>query len=147
MVYRKLSKIHPYLRPRVGVQANIVLGSPKKNCEGIGICRIERAAVSKPMPTSRKCCQAKALIIRKEGRLIFYFIKHSLSPCVVKKQFQNGQFKLTESILIPDDIGHELGLPAQSSLTTGYYDVIDLGTHLSIAISIGSVKHLAMSLN
>lgn len=140
MIYTRLSNIHPYLRPLLGVTANIVLGSPKKSCDGIGICRIERASWSMNERGTDKCRQAKALLVVKGEKVVFYFIKHTLPPCVKRKQFVEYLFKMEASVAIPDSLCKELHLPQNTYLLPGDYDVIDIGTHLGVAIAFETAE-------
>jgi hypothetical protein len=140
MIYTKLSNVHPYLRPQLGVTANIVLGSPKKRCDGIGICRIERASWVADEKGTEKCRQAKALLVAKGEKVVFYFIKHTLPPCITRKQFVDNLFKMEASVAIPDSLCMELYLPQNTCLLPGDYDVIDIGTHLGVAITFESVE-------
>lgn len=137
MVYRKFSASRLYLQPQVGVTANIVLGSPKKNCAGIGICRIEKAQ-SQPSFNTRKtkCGQAKALLVMKQQKLTIYFVKHTLPLCTKQKHFASRQFRIEERVRIPKDMAAELKLPSHAYIETGNYDMIDLGQHFCIAVNI-----------
>ncbi len=140
MIYTKLSNVHPYLRPQLGVTANIVLGSPKKRCDGIGICRIERASLATNERGTDKCRQAKSLLVAKGEKVVFYFIKHTLPVCIKRKQFVDNLFKMEASVAIPDSLCTELHLPKNTYLLPGDYDVIDIGTHLGVAIAFESVE-------
>ncbi len=147
MIYRNISTSSPLSKVKVGVTSNIILGSPKKNCDGIGICRIERHIHgAQPEQAPKRCCKARALLIDNKGELVFYFIRHTLAPCVLSKQFIRGHFVVNETVSIPDDISVELGFPPDSYIDTGQYRVVDLGVHLCVAVRVSNKQRQALGL-
>lgn len=134
MVYRKFTPVSNHLRANVGLMAHIVLGSPKKNCDGIGICRIERAVPHEVSTTLNKCCTAKALLTSKDSKLVFYFVKHSLPSCVRNKQFSRDHFPIDSESILPNDIALSLGFKRGTYIAKGVYRFIDLGLHLCLLV-------------
>ncbi|MEL7247926.1 MAG: hypothetical protein AAFO03_05890 [Bacteroidota bacterium] len=138
MVYYEFSN-HPFsTSPRTGVTANIVLGSPKKNCEGVGICRIERARDHQKKSAHRAClCTAKALLSAKDDQhLLIFLVKHSLAACAVKKHFQGEFFQMEEPVMLPEAIRQELALPTPFWLSAGHYEITDIGHHLALKVAL-----------
>ncbi len=142
MMYRSFSSPEPdpLRRVQVGITAEIVLGSPRKQCNGIGICRIERAnhrQAQKRKAGVKGCKRAKALLMgQTSGSIVFYFVKHSLSECCRVKQFRHGHFQLEEAVSLPWDIALELGCPVHSRLCAGTYRVVELGMHWAVTIKV-----------
>lgn len=142
MVYRKFNQVSKFQKAKVGLTAHVVLGSPKKNCAGIGICRIERAARHEDAASSpKRCCQAKALLTSKDDKLILYFVKHSLPACVLHKQFKNDHFPVDSEVFLPNEIALELGFRPGTFIVQGDYKVIDLGLHLCLAVETRSLNN------
>lgn len=140
MIYRDLSVHNPLLHVRLGVPSEVVLGSPKKNCQGIGICRIDRAGARKKEHRSvdqQPCQVAKALLVAHSmDTLYLYFIKHSIKASPCKDQFNRRVFRIADPVSLPDDISAELGFPKHAVITRGVYPIMDLSTHLCIAVKI-----------
>lgn len=141
MIYRDFSVHNPLVQVRLGVPSEVILGSPKKNCQGIGICRINRAGTrykeAQSVQTKQTCQAAKALLVAQStDTLYIYFIKHSIKAGPGSAQFNRRVFRITEPVSLPDDISVELGFQKRSIITRGAYPIVDLGTHLCLAVKI-----------
>lgn len=138
MQYRQFSKsTSDYLAVKLGITADVILDTASKNNKGILGCRIERWQANKVGAECESSCRARALLVEHNGRLLFYFIRHTLKSCVLEKQFADNIFKIGEMTNVPNDIAVELGFPLGTYIKKGYYQVIDLGAHLSIALNVG----------
>lgn len=147
MTYNPTPRIHPLLKAKVGIALGVVLGSPKQNCAGLGICKIERAALQgQTSPFSDTACgKVAALGQIKNDRLVLYILKHTISACTMKHHFEAESFLVEDAYDIPDDIATLLDLPKGRQLCAGKYRMLDMGVHLCISIAITGVKREKIS--
>ncbi len=142
MTYNPTPKIHPLLKAKVGIALSVVLGSPKQNCAGLGICKIERAALQgQSSPFSDAACgKVAALGQIKNGRLVLYILKYTISACTMKLHFGGDSFQVEDAYHVPDDIAILLDIPAGMQLLPGKYRMMDIGVHLCVSIAIAGEK-------
>lgn len=142
MTYNLTPQIHPLLKAKVGIALSVVLGSPKQNCAGLGVCKIERAALQgQSSPFSDTACgKVAALGQIKNDRLVLYILKYTISACTMKHHFGGESFLVEDTYDIPDDIAAMLDLPTGTQLRPGKYRMVDIGVHLCISIAITSEK-------
>ena len=147
MTYNLTPHIHPLLKAKVGIALGVVLGSPKQNCTGLGICKIERATLQgQSSPFSDAACgKVAALGQIRNGRLVLYVLKYTISACTMKHHFEGDSFLVEDAYNIPDDIATLLDLPEGTQLCPGSYRTVDMGVHLCISIATTRVKRQKIS--
>ncbi|MCB0579128.1 MAG: hypothetical protein KDD10_07440 [Phaeodactylibacter sp.] len=83
------------LRQPQGVfAAEIIFGSPKKDCAGAGICKVNSPTAHNPDALACLNCQrATALIsLGPAPEAVFRFVKSSMSKAIKEKYFSDGFF-------------------------------------------------------
>lgn len=138
MFYHNISSQKQALQAQVGITAHIVLGSPKKKCDGIGICRIERAVYQSGALAIGSCRFTKALLTIHAGQLSIYFVKHTLSLCALQKHFKNERFIIEEAVEVPVNVAHGLKLFYPVVIMPGNYQVQALKNHLVVSVAINN---------
>lgn len=138
MTYHPTPNIHPMLKAKVGITLSVVLGSPKQNCAGLGICKVERAALQgQSSPFSDTACgKVAALGQIKNDKLVLYILKYTISACTMKHHFGGDFFQIDSTYDIPDDIAGLLDIPPGKQLRQGKYKMVDMGVHLCICIAL-----------
>lgn len=80
------------------VLAMVVLGSPRRQCEGQGICMIEGGAVIEGGVSGLPCQRTTAMARRLSGGgLQLTFLKSALCPNARRKHFSNKKFIVPEA--------------------------------------------------
>ncbi|MCB9297820.1 MAG: hypothetical protein H6559_32520 [Lewinellaceae bacterium] len=74
--------------------ADVLFGSPNKNCAGAGICKVIAPVAQETSPNGRwECNRAIALVkIDTSDTLVFQFVKHSMCRKAISKYFGTGIF-------------------------------------------------------
>lgn len=79
----------------------VILGSPKRNCAGQGICRVDstpmRAATLDIRPCQSVAALANSVV---NGRFQLHFEKASLCPHAQLRHFGNAGFQVNERALV-----------------------------------------------
>lgn len=80
--------------PQAVFAAEIIFGSPKKNCAGAGICKVNAPTAHNPDAfTCLNCKRATALIsLGPAPEAVFRFVKSSMSKAVRETYFSDGFF-------------------------------------------------------
>ena len=103
--------------------AEIVFGTPSKNCEGVGICRMigPNFQVGKAII----CPHVPGYLTLDAGRNILSvrFPKKHLSIEMVARHFCKRLFKVTESYRVPVYISRMLGIAQSIQILEGQYAV------------------------
>lgn len=104
-------------------KAEIVFGTPSKNCEGVGICRMigPNYLAGKEI----KCPHVTGYLSLDMGRNVLYirFSKRSLSSEMVARHFCKRLFKVTEPYKVPVHISRFLGTQQIVMIQAGSYAV------------------------
>jgi hypothetical protein len=81
-------------------KAQVVFGSPNKNCAGSGICKTIAPSMGTNHPFLLHCDHALAVIVyRLPDVLHFYFEKKSICNRILKKHFEQNIFLVEEPFL------------------------------------------------
>ena len=100
-------RAHPYKYAAAStpIQMEIVFGRPSKDCEDIGICRIN-LVTDLPQASKQPCyCEKKAMALviqQRNGQLLFRFPKNQMASKTKITQFANRQFTVSEPFILPD---------------------------------------------
>ena len=115
------------------IQMEIVFGRPSKDCEDIGICRIN-FVTDLPETVKQQCIfDTKAIVYvqqKRNGQLLFRFPKNQLNQKTKTTQFANNQFTVPEVFILPAPL-QQLFCP-RLLIEAGTYQVIDNGKDLLI---------------
>lgn len=108
--------------PVKGVLAKVNLGSPSKNCLGVGICSIDLLSSVKEGRNSLLPCSTIAILEKhKEDRLSIHFKIDSLSFKAIKAHFHEGTFIVEENYTLPNSIVQKIG--CRPVIFSGFYPV------------------------
>lgn len=120
----------PKTIPRV--RAEVVFGTPSKNCLGTGICKVL------PYEAPKNCqCPSSRVVFRKaDERTIMMRIRRSdICPTAHRVQFQHEQFTLDESVALPEFVREALALDAQFILS-GCYPILQDDRFITVALQL-----------
>jgi len=94
-------------RQRVSLKADLVLGSPKAGCSGVGICHI-----SASMEKLQIACPAYSahLFRTTTGGLAVAFFEQQLPEAVLMEHFNRGVFRVTDRFILPKSIAEKLDI-------------------------------------
>lgn len=89
--------------------ADVLFGSPNKNCAGAGICKVIAPVAQETSPNGRwGCNRAIALVkIDTSDTLVFQFVKHSMCRKAISKYFGTGIFLLEDPFEFRQDFWSE----------------------------------------
>lgn len=92
----------------VSLKADLVLGSPKAGCSGVGICHISASSVKKPQVP----CPAYPAHLFRTGRggLAVAFSEQRLPEAVLLEHFVGGVFRVTDRFILPKSLADALGI-------------------------------------
>lgn len=89
------------------IQMEIVFGRPSKDCEDIGICRIN-LVTDLPQASKQPCdCAKKTMAYvqqQRNGQLLFRFSKNQINPETIITQFVDQQFTVPEAYILPEPL-------------------------------------------
>ncbi|MEZ4986063.1 MAG: hypothetical protein R2795_13675 [Saprospiraceae bacterium] len=137
MIYHTTRNIPRFLDVKTGLPVQVTLGSPRRNCAGLGICKIERMEIIATAPIEAKCGKVAGLLSVKGSRIVLYILKYSISECTLRKHFSNGILQLEDSYSIPSKIAEMLGIEeTQTAIRAGLYKVHDFGMHLCVEMAV-----------
>ena len=94
-----------------GRRVEVVFGSPRHDCAGMGICRIEpdlwdNATVRLP---GSPCCHAPAYAAGDDfGRLLLHFPLEELPARVRSRYFSSGLFEIPDPVPVPEWLLREI---------------------------------------
>ena len=115
--------------------AEVVFGSPKKRCAGVGICSMNPLS-TEPANSAFPCQKVLAqLSVQKPQRFILRLVKQGLCPNLAERQFPQNQFKLPRSFRIPDSICKRLKIQ-NASIPAGTYQVEESEEGYSIYMNL-----------
>ncbi|MCC7504339.1 MAG: hypothetical protein IT259_03515 [Saprospiraceae bacterium] len=115
------------------ILADVVFGSPREDCAGTGICRIE-AQGDFPGATAgrRECRRAKASLSAPDPySLQVRFQRHDLCSHLLRNYFRHAQFHLPQSCELPSALAQDLQLEGRV-MQPGQYAIVAEGHTLSV---------------
>jgi hypothetical protein len=117
-----------YLLPTIGKQirihAEVVFGSPSKNCDGYGVCVL----VSQIYAQQYKCRSCPCLVIREENEdLIVLELRKEQIPTSIAQKFLDNwdSFFVEENYQLPQTLVSEIGLKGSYFILKGDYPIIE----------------------
>lgn len=115
------------------ITAEVIFGSPKKNCAGIGICKVSPVD---NVATSMPCRSVPTEIVRiKRNSLRLRVPMDGLCANLIDRQFRLGRFKMEEAFDLPDWLVVQLQLPA-AHIKTGSYPVTFSHSYVEIILRL-----------
>lgn len=115
------------------IVAEVIFGSPKKNCAGIGICKVSPVDnISTTLPcrsVSTEIASIKSNAIRLRLRM------DGLCSNLIDRQFKHGRFKMEEAFELPLWLVDELQLAARQ-IKAGQYPVSFEEEHIVIQLRL-----------
>jgi len=123
--------------PAQEVELSIVFGTPSKNCEGIGICRMLDAKYMAGIVI--KCPHVPGFLSleAERGVLSIRFPKKFLTSQMVARHFCKRLFKVTESYRVPAHISRAFGIKKSIQISEGAYQVQETADDLIVVIQEG----------
>jgi hypothetical protein len=118
------------------MDVELVLGNPKIECDGYGICKFVTRLNSQKYLYLNYERVVKAKLYITEGILNIIFDKSSIDAKVYLKYFGEGYFIIEVDTDLPDDITAYFGI-SPSIFLKGNYQIRGEGYYLKIEVSIG----------
>ena len=115
--------------PVLSIQAEVVLGSPAKDCAGLGICKI--------LPIRYQihcnCHHVRARIhLMRDGHLQCVFPVTELSESVQQKYFSSSYFQVETVCWLPLWLCKQLGLQGRRGIAPGHYSIQKMDASIMI---------------
>jgi len=110
------------------VNAEIVFGSPRRDCRNLGICKIKTSDPDGNEEYKNSCLSARAnILIDTHGRLLVLFPKEGISEAVAATNFRNDSFRVEDAYTLTPRLCRLLGYPGgRLTITPGNFPVIML---------------------
>ncbi len=115
------------------ITAEVIFGSPKKNCAGIGICKVSPVDNA---TTAMPCRSVRTEIAGiRNNSLRMRVPMDGLCANLIDRQFRLGRFKMEEAFELPAWLVTHLQLPA-SHIKAGSYPVSFSDRHIDIQLRL-----------
>jgi hypothetical protein len=116
----------------VCIKGDVVLGSPKSKCSGVGICRISASGSGK----AYSCPVYSVEVIGCGGnQMKIIFEKEQLGPSILEKHFQGGFFCVEEDYIIARDMAEMLNMKKRW-IRPGVYPVQQSAGHIMVIFTL-----------
>lgn len=129
-----LPEIVAYTTTSNEIMASVVFGTPSKNCEGIGICRMLDAKYTAGIMIKCPHVPGYLSLEAERGVLKIRFPKKFLTSQMVARHFCKRLFKVTESYKVPAHISRALGIKKNIQIAEGTYQVQETAEDLIVVI-------------
>ncbi|MEM6316920.1 MAG: hypothetical protein AAF960_04580 [Bacteroidota bacterium] len=115
------------------IQMEIVFGRPSKECQDLGICRIN-LITDLPNDALRDCTCINHVWVHQNqmGQLHFRFPKNQMNPENLNTQFVDNYFTVQESYIFPEPL-RQLFFP-RTVIERGRYPVVEGADNLLIVL-------------
>ena len=124
------------IRSRVFL-AGVILGNPKKDCAGSGICRVTLGPDARLIPCG--CPTIPATIkVKDRNQLHFLFKESDLSTTQARIILSRSILSLSSRVGLPSEITEALG-STQAFLATGRYPIKRRGKFISVCLRVESL--------
>ena len=115
----------------------VVFGRPSKDCRDIGICRISLLSDVNLNSAQATTCGGRIkasgfISINDREQIIFCFPKQRLAANILKKQFANNQFIISESYDLPEKLQQLLS--PRKQIKKGSYKVREISNMLVLKL-------------
>lgn len=114
------------------IRADVVLGSPKSKCSGVGICRISASGSG-----NAYMCPVYSVELTGRGgnQMKIIFDKAQLGPAILEKHFKGGCFCVEEDYIIPRDMAEMLKMKKRW-IRPGVYPVQQTAAHIMVIFTL-----------
>lgn len=129
--------------PMVGIFcADIILGSPKRDCRHLGICRVDPAESRSGDQASSRCQPSVQayLSLDHHGRLFCSFNSLDLTTEQYAKHFGAGNFVVEDILELPPLVCHRLGTRQSLIISVGTFPVIEHRGRLLVSLKVHRVE-------
>ncbi len=117
----KVSKLDFFVQQRMF--AEIVFGTPSKQCLGHGICAVFPTAGA-PYNTSRSCKAVSTILFKTlSGQVGLAIPRRSLPQHILTKHFSDNYFQVEEHFCLPENILEKLQLSTGFIIRAGVYKI------------------------
>ncbi|TXF88459.1 hypothetical protein FUA23_14330 [Neolewinella aurantiaca] len=125
------------------VTAEIVFGSPRRNCRNLGICKVLTESGAKEQSLPDCCLSATAnILIGDYGRLLMLFPMEGITEEVITRYFQGDVFTIESAYTLPPEVCTALGRDGgRLSVMPGKFPVLMLGEGLLISVPLMAVSN------
>ncbi|MEM7575072.1 MAG: hypothetical protein AAF433_19355 [Bacteroidota bacterium] len=128
-----------YIREcQTGILADVVLGNPKAECCGSGICHIHIG----PHTLDSSACKGVSLLafIRMDeihSRLLIHFLAERIDEQCIKQHFIDNSLVLVEDFDLPELVTNRLNSTGQLlTIKQGVYPLLDDGVFCTISVRL-----------
>lgn len=114
----------PAVGKQIRIHAEVIFGSPSKNCDGYGVCVL----VSQIYAQQYKCASCPCLITyEKKEDLIVLELRKEQVPAIMAGKFLDNRssFLVEENYPLSRILLNELGLKGSYSILKGNYTIIE----------------------
>lgn len=132
-----------YALPAAGksirIHAEVIFGSPSKNCDGYGVCVL----VSQIYAQQYKCASCPCLIIyeKKEDLIVLELRKDQVPTLMAVKFLDNRSlFLVEENYQLSRMLVKEMGLKGAYAIQKGHYTIIESNVKWSIQIPLTQIR-------
>ena len=108
--------------PTKSLKADVLFGSPGKDCRGVGICRVGYRGTFQEESNNCKAAVAE-ISFTKDERLQLKFKVNDLCQRIQKIHFRHGYFKVEKDFWMPDFVNKALWLKSGYTIKKGKYKV------------------------
>ncbi|MEM9887057.1 MAG: hypothetical protein AAF849_14275 [Bacteroidota bacterium] len=108
------------------VKTEVIFGSPKNRCRGVGICKV--MTLSAIQETNRPIAY---LSVNKGGRVKFDFLKETITEAMLKMHFKDDLFVVVDEFQFTDILLKRLDRKALR-IANGIYEVKQTERFLSV---------------
>lgn len=125
----------PAVGKQIRIHAEVIFGSPSKNCDGYGVCVL----VSQIYAQQYKCSSCPCLITyeKKENLIVLELRKDQVSARIAEKCLQlQPSFLVEENYPLSRILLNEMGLKGSYSILKGNYTIIESPLKWSILIPL-----------
>lgn len=119
------------------ILADVVFGSPREDCAGTGICRIEAIGISPSASAApRECRRARATLSTTDAHsLVLSFRRSDLCSHLFRHYFRNEVFCLPQGCSLPGELAQTLQL-AGNELVSGNFPIAQNGDFFRITLKV-----------
>lgn len=124
-----------YYGKSAGVYCDVIFGSPKDECRGMGICKIDLGVTSKT--NNKSCNRAKSLlrVIPETQSIALEFCKTAICLNLFRRIFSQETFILPETYYINRNVSGQFGLDLLK-IPAGRYPILGNSETFVIVFSV-----------
>lgn len=110
--------------------ADVLFGSPNKNCAGAGICKVTAPVAQEMSGDGRRGCNRAIALVRTDtsDSLVFQFVKHSMCRKAISRYFGKGIFLVED----PFEFRQNYWSEGSRTIRPGLYPVMESKDYLTV---------------